>query len=229
MARHVVLGGTHPSWERRLAIAISLSLHLLALIWLGSADQRMRRGMSNGGSSVSSYLAPGEFRERIFFVPAQPPPGLVLSIPDTKEKSPVPLNGRVLSVQKELEIDDGVGMIEDVDALQAPVANEVDTTPVAQTRARSDEGSESGSRTAYLNVLRAAIRKQWSYSGQVAKCKLTLYQSVGGGVRGAVVSDCELELQAQRSLEAAALMAQPLPYAGFESFYEDAVLLDVYN
>ena len=74
----------------------------------------------------------------------------------------------------------------------------------------------------YQAALRAAIRKQWTE--QVDRpfptgCTIRLIQSTGGVLNASSAANCDLPRQEQLQLEAAALMAQPLPYAGYEAAF----------
>jgi len=52
------------------------------------------------------------------------------------------------------------------------------------------------------------------------KCKIAIKQIPGGTVMEAKVSpDCPYDEAGRRSIEAAVLRAQPLPYRGFESVF----------
>jgi colicin import membrane protein len=53
-----------------------------------------------------------------------------------------------------------------------------------------------------------------------SQCKLVIKQLPGGSVMDAtVVEPCALDEAGRRSVEAAVLKAQPLPYAGFEKVF----------
>lgn len=74
----------------------------------------------------------------------------------------------------------------------------------------------------YLAAVRAVIAAQWSASGaraSVVRCKVTIEQQEGGAVVAARAMACADDEAVQRALEAAVLMAQPLPYAGFEGVF----------
>ena len=89
--------------------------------------------------------------------------------------------------------------------------------------------NDTGLRVAYLAALRCAILKQWAATGSPASghCTLTIQQQSGGSVLGAATGDCQLDTSSRLSLEAAALMAQPLTYAEYESVFSEAVSIRI--
>lgn len=79
-----------------------------------------------------------------------------------------------------------------------------------------------GLKSQYEAALRAAIERKWQQLGQSpvrGKCTLQFTQSAGGVVTSATTEDCELLAEDRSRLEAAVLMAQPLPYKGYESVF----------
>lgn len=82
---------------------------------------------------------------------------------------------------------------------------------------------DPGLMAAYQAALQAAILAKWTRPDNVplgAKCRLVIRQLQGGTVIDAQVSSpCSYDEQARRSIEAAVLKAQPLPYAGFEKVF----------
>lgn len=79
----------------------------------------------------------------------------------------------------------------------------------------------------YLLEVSSKIYKNWNYEGPRSGCKLIIRQSLGGEVEGSTTVDCILPMDARRSLEAAALMAQPLPYAGFEAVFSEEISIQI--
>lgn len=75
----------------------------------------------------------------------------------------------------------------------------------------------------YAAALQEAIRSKWTRPDNVqsgALCVLEIRQLPGGEVIDVSVgSPCVFDEQGQRSIEAAVLKAQPLPYAGFEKVF----------
>jgi colicin import membrane protein len=81
----------------------------------------------------------------------------------------------------------------------------------------------------YSAALIQAIRSNWTRPDNVsltARCDITITQLQGGRVINVDVSpSCPYDALGRRSVEAAVLKAQPLPYAGFESVFRRELLL----
>lgn len=94
----------------------------------------------------------------------------------------------------------------------------------AATPANSgNQGVDTGLAARYAAALQAAIVQKWTRPDSIpvgAGCRLNIRQLPGGQVSGVeVVEPCAYDEQGRRSIEAAVLKAQPLPYAGFESVF----------
>lgn len=99
----------------------------------------------------------------------------------------------------------------------------------AEESARSDAaasgGDDSDLQARYVAALSQAIRAKWKRPGNVDRvaglCRLVIVQTVGGLVREARTEEpCSYDEAARRSIESAVLMAQPLPYEGFETVFK---------
>lgn len=103
----------------------------------------------------------------------------------------------------------------------------------AQEAANADAGS-SGNDDAllgrYAAALQEAIRSKWVRPDNIpagAACRLVIRQLQGGEVIDAqVTSPCVYDEAGRRSIEAAVLKAQPLPYAGFEKVFKRELTLN---
>jgi colicin import membrane protein len=106
----------------------------------------------------------------------------------------------------------------DVRAKQA--AATAATTPQA---APGQNGTNTDLQAKYAAAIQHAVLSQWVRPDSVPlgqKCKIAIKQIVGGEVIEAKVSpDCPYDEAGRRSIEAAVLRAQPLPYRGFESVF----------
>lgn len=106
----------------------------------------------------------------------------------------------------------------------------------AEEAAQSDaqvsgaNGVDDGLKARYAAALQAAILAKWTRPDTVplgAACKLVIRQLPGGQVMGVeVASPCSYDEQGRRSIEAAVLKAQPLPYAGFEPVFSRTLNLN---
>lgn len=104
------------------------------------------------------------------------------------------------------------------------------TSPSAASAPAGNNGVDTGLQARYAAALQEAILAKWTRPETVplgARCRLTIRQLPGGEVMSAEVSSpCAYDEQGRRSIEAAVLKAQPLPYAGFESVFQRTLLLN---
>lgn len=109
------------------------------------------------------------------------------------------------------------------EASEAAAAEDAAGTPPAGNR--GDDVS-----AAYFAAIADAIRSNWVRPNEIRGsqvCKIRIRQRVGGMVLEAKVEpSCPYDEQGRRSVEAAVLKAQPLPYAGFESAFKRDFILN---
>lgn len=93
-----------------------------------------------------------------------------------------------------------------------------------------DRGTDAALRAAYIDALTKAIRMNWTQPENVSStvaCKIVIRQIAGGEVVDAQVDpSCPYDEQGRRSVEAAVLKAQPLPYRGFESVFNRTLTIN---
>ena len=93
-----------------------------------------------------------------------------------------------------------------------------------------DRGADAALRAAYIDALTKAIRMNWTQPENVSStvaCKIVIRQVAGGEVIDAQVDpSCPYDEQGRRSVEAAVLKAQPLPYRGFESVFNRTLTIN---
>ncbi len=86
-----------------------------------------------------------------------------------------------------------------------------------------NNGIDEGLLARYQAALQDAILRNWTRPDSVPlgqRCKLVIRQIPGGNVIDVqVAAGCPYDDLGQRSVEAAVLKAQPLPYAGFEAVF----------
>jgi colicin import membrane protein len=83
--------------------------------------------------------------------------------------------------------------------------------------------ADDGLRARYAAAIQAAVVSKWTRPDNLAPlpCRMTIRQLPGGEVMSVDISpSCPYDEAGKRSVEAAVLKAQPLPYAGFESVFE---------
>lgn len=93
-----------------------------------------------------------------------------------------------------------------------------------------NNGVDTGLLARYQAALQQAITSKWTRPETVpigAACRLIIRQLPGGEVMNVEVSSpCAYDEQGRRSIEAAVLKAQPLPYAGFEAVFQRNLTLN---
>jgi colicin import membrane protein len=93
-----------------------------------------------------------------------------------------------------------------------------------------DRGADAALRAAYIDALTKAIRMNWTQPENISStvaCKIVIRQIAGGEVIDAQVDpSCPYDEQGRRSVEAAVLKAQPLPYRGFESVFNRTLTIN---
>jgi len=93
-----------------------------------------------------------------------------------------------------------------------------------------NNGVDAGLQARYAAALQEAILAKWTRPETVplgSKCRLVIKQLPGGEVMSAEVSSpCAYDEMGKRSIEAAVLKAQPLPYAGFEQVFARTLTLN---
>ncbi|GAB3378538.1 cell envelope integrity protein TolA [Lysobacter fragariae] len=108
--------------------------------------------------------------------------------------------------------------------------NAAEAAAQSDAQASGAGGTDDGLKAKYAEALRRAILAKWTRPDSVplgAACKLRIRQLPGGTVMSAEVSSpCAYDEQGRRSIEAAVLKAQPLPYAGFELVFERDLILN---
>lgn len=112
--------------------------------------------------------------------------------------------------------------------------NAARTGGAAEEAARSDAAASGAGnddlKGRYAAALQEAIRAKWTRPESIppgALCRLVIRQLPGGEVVDAQVSSpCVYDEQGRRSVEAAVLKAQPLPYAGFEDVFQRTLILN---
>lgn len=86
-----------------------------------------------------------------------------------------------------------------------------------------ERGTDNGLLAKYRAALQSAIVQNWNRPDSVSlgqRCKIVIRQLPGGEVVDAKVDpSCPYDEAGRRSVEAAVLKAQPLPYAGFEAVF----------
>ena len=214
-----------PARERRF-IGISIAIvHILAITWLLRVTGHGELGAGNqllGGSSALSVTFVTLSQQQ------QPSPVIPVDVPPPIE--PDPENGMAAQATN---VEQAAAKVVQMAAKGGEYASKSDTAQaqvqaIKQTAAivaasSTKGGSPGDDRLAsYHAALRAAIHRKWMELTSrpfPSGCALQLTLAVGGPVNATSAASCNLSEADRLQLEAAALMAQPLPYAGYESVF----------
>ncbi|MEQ1514303.1 MAG: TonB C-terminal domain-containing protein [Lysobacteraceae bacterium] len=109
-------------------------------------------------------------------------------------------------------------------------ARRASTAAASASPPPGNRGTEPNLNAAYTKALTDAIRSNWTQPDNVSAlqvCKIVIRQIPGGEVVDAQVDpSCPYDEQGRRSVEAAVLKAQPLPYRGFESVFNRTLTIN---
>ena len=220
------MDATLPVRERRFISIGILVIHVLAIAWLLKAAGH---GVSGGGNQIQGNAS----ALSVTFITPLPSRQPVLAIP-THALTPVerdPANGADAqttqvkqTTTKTLQVPADVGdRMSKANALQTPSQTIKKTAAATSAFLATEGGSPGNDRLAsYHAALRATIRRKWMELTSrpfPSSCTLQLNLAVGGAVNVTSAASCKLEEADRLQLEAAALMAQPLPYAGYEDVF----------
>lgn len=102
--------------------------------------------------------------------------------------------------------------------------------PSAGSPPPGNQGVDTGLAARYAAALQEAILRNWTRPETVPigqRCRIVIRQIPGGEVVSAEVDpSCPYDELGRRSVEAAVLKAQPLPYVGFESVFQRTLTLN---
>lgn len=222
------------SYDPAVAVAASFALHIVAVVLLlpSSLSSSAGTDKQSGRDSVSRAYASleAEFRQRIIASDALLPnapdmtPPEVLTLPSKMDNMdlPAPTSSTAGIVIKPAN----AGRSESAHAFASAASDRL------RGHGGTFEGDEAGNedklREQYFAALRAAILMKWDRTqGDLHGCRMELQLRQGGVVVGAKLRGCTIDVDAIDQLEAAALMAQPLPYEGYERVFSELVELQL--
>lgn len=232
--------------DHRWSLGITLGLHgLLGLLFLTGADgleQGKRQGAGDVEGLVVEYIEVNATDTQPLALAVDPDSAALNTTGVSKHE----VSGKgttsietTLTDQAALQLDENV--LQEEAEITAPVPTEryrestsfqslpIDTVSnVASVTNAADmlgDHPEDGLRAAYIAALKAAINKQRGAGQGQQPCTITITQSPGGHVASVQAGACALTQSERFALEAAVLMAQPLPYAGYEPVYSSIMEL----
>lgn len=145
-----------------------------------------------------------------------------------REKQLAQIRAERAKLQKQAELSEQ--RLKQLADRKAQAASAAASQSNANTAAAGASGNDDGLRAQYAAALVEAIRSKWTRPDNVPvrqKCRITIRQLPGGEVMDVSVSpSCPYDEGGRRSVEAAVLKAQPLPYDGFESVFQRTLNLN---
>lgn len=224
-----------PYWASAASALLHLSFLLLALMHVSGTSRGPNSLASGSRALVASFEPTEEFRQKINLTrPSEAaaksstsPAGTSVLTPHKPREVDVPEpDSAQIAASSGIRKDDGSSLI---DVTAAPAQS-----TATNANGSSDPTGQGGSsqhsalQDAYFAAIRSAILTTWGKTGIDLKgCVLRLQQKTGGTVQAAKVDGCALDAAVRDELEAAALMAQPLPYAGYETVFSEQLGLDL--
>jgi hypothetical protein len=197
--------------DRLLAVVITLAFHVFLLcLAIG------RSGLHGSAGRLNSGDGSGDFEVQFVALPSAKTVPVATKKPDHSQLSERSQTGThaVLGETQNLPLSKT-----GISAGSTAASQSAATSASASGAAAGDDLDAK-----YRAAIRQAVMSQWS-KVKGAKpgetCVLTIQQEPGGKVLSAITQDpCALDEASRRTLEAAALIVQPLPYAGFESVFQ---------
>jgi hypothetical protein len=193
------MAAIEPCRDRILALTATVLVHWLVVgwWWLGGAAPASRFSLDgdSGGSALTvEYVV-------------------------VTKSAPSPQTPRATLTPPEIES----GGAKQSDAPQLPSIRAASAVTLGDGETNpASSGNDDDLAARYRAAVRQTIARYWKQqTGEDLPngCVLKIGQVVGGQVASAYVDGCDLENSARLRLEAAVLMAQPLPYAGYEAVF----------
>lgn len=142
-----------------------------------------------------------------------------------REKKLAAIRAERAQLQKQTEMSQQrLRQLADAKAASAAEAAARSDAPASGSPPAGNNGAaaDDGLRARYAAAIQAAVTSKWTRPDNMASapCRMTITQLPGGEVMSVDFSaSCPYDEAGKRSVEAAVLKAQPLPYAGFESVF----------
>jgi colicin import membrane protein len=115
-------------------------------------------------------------------------------------------------------------------ANQNPPAQRVDNRETRPVQEIGNRGVDESLLGRYKVAIQQLVMANWSRpeTAQAGiRCSLKIVQIIGGEViQASVISPCNADPLTRRSIEAAVLKAQPLPYQGFETVFQREIIFN---
>ncbi|TWI06718.1 hypothetical protein IP93_02941 [Lysobacter ruishenii] len=204
--------GSSERYDRLVAIAIATLLHVALL---------MARWQSTAGSGAAPASDGVNEGFLAYFV-----------VRDASPAGAAQAASAEASIELSPQVPDRVAATAET-SVDASATAELEKSDEAEPASEATTGQEVASvrsdrKVLYVAALRAAVAQQWKSMHGVeppSGCVLVVSQRAGGIVVSSEATTCPGDSSVRRGLEAAALMAQPLPYQGFEDVFTGTTVL----
>lgn len=218
--------------DKHWAWAVSIALHLAVTTWVLVRTSEAGQGQLQTGTSSASlssrFIGSDEFRQPLITASSNEPSELPQPDPEPVTSAAItPVPEAATSVPAEnAESEPGPTSTSSASSSTTQDAGAANENSVALPQLEAN--SYDPKVNAYLAAVRATIQSKWvRTSQQNGHCSVTIQQTIGGRVVGATATSCILGNADRQALEAAALAAQPLPYAGFEQAFREHLTVEM--
>ena len=205
--------------DRLWAAALATAMHLLLLAWIIDRAGQGNVGQGTGREGFGAGMS-------VTFVALPPSPQPAAEVPTpTSDPASRARDGASEAARPTSEKGDRVESPILVSRPDVPDQRDIRSGPFSAGGSTGDDLQAS-----YHAALRAAIQRKWRELGTQrfpSGCRLQLALGPGGVVNATTAGGCDLPANIRQQLEAAALMAQPLPYAGYEPVFAPEVWLEL--
>lgn len=214
-----------PALERRAILVGTAAIHLLLIAWL---LRIAGLGVHGGGEVMQGEGSAMSVTYVTLTRPSQAKPldatAVISPITPDRKNGPDLETSRIETAAEKVEkaLSDSGEQATRADTSQANV-RATNQMAAANASPAAKGGFPGEDRLAsYHAAVRAAIRLQWAELTDrpfPAGCLMRLNLAAGGPVNSTTAAGCTISREDRLQLEAAALMAQPLPYAGYEAVF----------
>jgi hypothetical protein len=217
--------GHHARWQSIAALVLTIALYAVFLMLL----------LSDGFPTAPAGPAAGDSSLVVEFIGISPIPSLRSASTNTAKQSVNELRAPPSAVEpssftKPADSSRAIVLPDRDDLSQKQHASDKVSSKAlpASAASASTHGSPRSATDGYLMAVRQAISTRWAAlhpDEPLPACMLRIQQATGGAVTSAQASNCAIDATKRSELEAAALMAQPLPYIGYEQSFSDDLTL----
>lgn len=210
--------------ERAIVIICTVVMHGLLAWWVmshaGKDEKDGNNGVQGGDALVVEFIA-------VDAKASKRPPNSTISAASSTLVTQSETRGKAATSSAATSLSDThsysyTGQYVPPDAEKKTAAQSSSESTSASHSAANGGGRGDDLLARYQAAVRARIAATWRTLTErdfPSGCALVLTQTPGGSVTATSAKSCTFSQEDRLQLEAAALMAQPLPYAGYESVF----------